>query len=169
MRCQRRRLFVLVFITFFVVILYPAPTHAGWIFDTTVPSCGVSPIASGANTVQLGFHAFTVWASDLAGIASLSVSNTTPLPTPLPAPVTSPATCPYGSCTYQTQTYNWTTPPPIGSYNLAITAIDNAGNPGTATSCPPFSFTITNTFQPWLKTTGGDVHSNTGISASGGP
>lgn len=49
-------------------------------------------------------------------------------------------------------------------YTWSVQACNNNGC-GASTAGPAFTCAIT----PWIKTTGGDVHSNTGITAPGGP
>lgn len=131
--------------------LQPAPVFAAWTFDATPPSCTLYPPPAPPLTITIG-EAISIYASAMSGdVASKTLSSD-----PAIAGLTFP--------------FNWnTTGFAAGNYKFTLSLVDTSGNSSNETSCPSTTITLSSILQPWLKTTGGDVHSNTKIQAPGGP
>lgn len=67
--------------------------------------------------------------------------------------------------TWIQQVYNWNTTSLLGDYVFNDTILDHAGNLNSCTT----TYTVGAEVGAWIKTTQGDVHSNTRINVLGGP
>lgn len=93
---------------------------------------------------------------DSSGISSITINGVLPTPT-------------LTSTTSTTRVYSWT-PTTADTYTVTASVIDGAGNNiATTTPCSAgYTYIINPAVGAWIQAVG-DVHSNTGINASGGP
>lgn len=156
---------VFAFLLLYLIPYIFSPTFAlpQWSNVTTFTPCLTNP-ANGSKTQVGAVSSFEVTATDNNyGILSLNVSENPANPTPLPqSPTITPATPPWKpSVIYTYSPWN----PPVGIYFFTIVVSNGAGNSQTCN----VSFEIVAGILPWIKTTIGDVHSNTSIYAPNGP
>lgn len=150
-----KKLYLFSLLAFFALLFSFSIVFADWDADITPPTLTISP---SPGTYQAGRTiTLSITASDPAGIESLTVTEVA-----LPSPPTITNTPPT-SQTYTTYTYNWT--PDEGDYTITIGTADSIGNAASQSE----EFSIITGPTAWIQTTGGDVHSNTGINAPGGP
>lgn len=150
--------------------------------DTTPPTSNIT----GFPAPGVYCYTFTTWGAN----KTINVTATDPTPPPSPSGVASVRlrlTNTSTSTVIDPPYYNMTAPSGAGqpwtyslpaskltagnNYKLESQAVDNANPPNIQASwSTPANFTYQTTcINPYLKTTGGDVHSNTNIDIRGGP
>ncbi len=151
--------FYFVAVLFLIPFFYlPSSVSADWGVDNIPPDC--DNISPSDLTYQVGVNPnFSVRATDDFGIDptsfSVLVGNVGNYTLPFPPMIRyTPKTPPYTSIT---RGYSWHSNPniPTGT-SLHVAVKDNNGNLCNYNT----SFNITTGTPPWLKTSGGDVHSN---------
>lgn len=154
-RLEMIKLLISTLIFCFFAGINPADVYAGADLDQTPPTCTITydpssippPLGSNMNTIVTADDAQT-------GGSGISLVN-----------LFSPAGTLIATSTSSPLSYTWATSP--GTYTFSATATDTIGN--TNPSClNSQTFTVGN-IDAWIQTTGGDVHSNTGINTPGGP
>lgn len=158
---------LLISILSLIAFLFSSPVLASITTDFSLPSCVTTPIGP-ISYLKGDIISISIKATDSSGISSLTASAVNPsgTPPPFPAPLPNPVT----DSTSITNEYRWNTSAiAIGDYNVTPIAKDMAGNLSTSSTCPSVIISVSSGVKPWLKTTGGDVHSNTRITAPEGP
>ncbi|MBI2338056.1 hypothetical protein HYU95_02630 [Candidatus Daviesbacteria bacterium] len=144
----KRCLFTYSFIALVVFAFLPSSALAAWNFDATPPTCDLYPKSAIFTVGEL----ISIYTSSMsADVASTTLSSIPPI-----AGLTLPF--PWNTAGFAT-----------GDYKFTLRLVDTAGNVSTDTSCAPITITLSAIQQPWLKTTGGDVHSNKEINSPQGP
>ena len=135
-------------ITLFI-LASASPALADWTIDLDPPTCS---IVFGSNPP---LFPIIVTANDSSGISLINLYQTTA--------TIDASTNPFQSST--SNPFNYPSWDGTGITTFKAAATDGAGNTNLSSPC-------TNTFtngSAYIKTTGGDVHSNTNINTPGGP
>lgn len=123
-------------------LLTASPALAAWTIDLLPPTCSIT-----FSTVDATHVSISVLATDSSGISAINLfqgSSTTAIASSTSSPLS----------------YTWSN---TGSPSFSAIATDGVGNTNSASPC------ANSRTAPYLKTTGGDVHSNTNINIPPGP
>lgn len=145
-----------IIISLLLLVLLPLPALADHIVDADLPTCAISFNVPSPKRVNDDIQITVTAADTSSGISSITINGALPTPT-------------LTGTTSTTRVYSWT-PTTAATYTITASVIDTAGNNiATATPCSAgYTYIINPAVGAWIQAVG-DVHSNTGIHATGGP
>lgn len=158
---------LLSFLSWIPFLFPPSTAFADFSNNATSPTCTLYPSSgnnySAGTTIKIYMQSYDTWLNN-----GIKVDLARNLDNSFAGRLTSNCSIPdlpLQSVPISGSPFSWT-PTATESCTFIINIRDNTGNPGQCQTQVSSSLGLLN---PWLKTTGGDVHSNKGITAPGGP